>query len=80
VKRWKKIILWSLAAIIVLVVGAVVTLVYLLDHNEGFRHSILAKVEKSVRESTGARLEVRDFNLRLSNLSLDLYNVVVHGT
>src|SRR6476646_6268481 len=80
VKKWKKIVLWSLAAIIVLLVGGVVTLVFLLDHNEGFRHSILAKVEKSVRESTGARLEVRDFNLRLSNLSLDLYNVVVHGT
>lgn len=79
-KRWKKIALWSLAAIIVLSVGTVVTLVYLLDHDEGFRHSILAKVEKSVHESTGARLEVRDFNLRLSNLSLDLYNVVVHGT
>src|SRR6478735_9858274 len=80
VKKWKKIVLWSLAAILVLLVGGVVTLVFLLDHNEGFRHSILAKVEKSVRESTGARLEVRDFNLRLSNLSLDLYNVVVHGT
>jgi len=80
VKRWKKIVLWSLAAIIVLLVGTVVTLVFLLDHNEGFRQKILAKVENSVRESTGARLEVRDFNLRLSNLSLDLYNVVVHGT
>ena len=79
-KKWKKIVLWSLAAIVVLLVGTVVTLVLLLDHNEGFRHSILAKVEKSVRESTGARLEVRDFNLRLSNLSLDVYNVVVHGT
>ena len=79
-KKWKKIVLWSLAAIIVLVVGAVVTLVLLLHHNEGFRHSILAKVEKSVHESTGARLEVRDFNLKLSNLSLDLYNIVVHGT
>ena len=79
-KRWKKIALWSLAAIIVLFVATVVTLVFLLDHNEGFRHSILAKVEKSVRQSTSARLEVRDFNLRLSNLSLDLYNVVVHGT
>ncbi|MFL6385934.1 MAG: translocation/assembly module TamB domain-containing protein [Terriglobales bacterium] len=79
-KKWKKIVLWAVAAVLVLLVGGVVTLVLLLDHNEGFRHSILAKVEKSVRESTGARLEVRDFNLRLPNLSLDLYNVVVHGT
>jgi len=80
VKKWKKIVLWSLAAIIVLLVGTVVTLVMLLNHSEGFRHSILAKIEKSVQESTGARLEVRDFKLRMSNLSLDLYNVVVHGT
>ncbi|MGZ4900367.1 MAG: AsmA family protein, partial [Candidatus Angelobacter sp.] len=79
-KKWKKIVLWSLAAMIVLLVGTVVTLVLLLDHNEGFRRSILAKVENSLRESTGARLEVRDFNLRLSTLSVDLYNVVVHGT
>ncbi|MCU1254764.1 MAG: hypothetical protein JWM83_1063, partial [Candidatus Angelobacter sp.] len=79
VNKWKKVVLWSLAAIIVLLVGTVVTLVLLLDHNEGFRRSILAKVENSIRESTGARLEVRDFNLRLSNLSMDLYNVVVHG-
>jgi translocation and assembly module TamB len=80
VKNWKKIVLWSIAAIVVLLMGAVATLVLLLDHNEGFRRSILAKVENSVRESTGARLEVRDFNLRLSNLSMDLYNVVVRGT
>ncbi|HEY2115551.1 MAG TPA: translocation/assembly module TamB domain-containing protein [Candidatus Angelobacter sp.] len=79
-KKWKKIVLWSLAAIIVLLVGTVVTMVMLLDHSEGFRHRILAKVEKSVQESTGARLEVGDFKLRMSNLSLDLYNVVVHGT
>ena len=79
-KKWKKIVLWSLAATLVLLMVTVVTLVFLLDHNEGFRHSILAKVENSVRESTGARLEVRDFRLRLSNLSLDLYNVVVQGT
>ncbi|HET8891455.1 MAG TPA: AsmA family protein, partial [Candidatus Angelobacter sp.] len=79
-KKWKKIVLWSLAAIIVALVGTVVTIVMLLNHSEGFRHSILAKVEKSVQESTGARLEVGDFKLRMSNLSMDLYNVVVHGT
>jgi translocation and assembly module TamB len=80
VKKWKKIVLWSLAAIVVLLVGTVVTLVTLLNHSEGFRHSILAKVETSIQESTGARLEVGDFKLRMSNLSLDLYNVLVHGT
>ncbi len=79
VKKWQKIVLWVTLASTVLGVGAVVLLVLLLDHSQSLRHDILARVEKSVQESTGARLEVRDFNLRLSDLSLDLYNVVVHG-
>src|ERR1700681_2817187 len=80
VKKWKKIVLWSLAAIVVLIVGLGTTLVLLVQHSEDFRRNILAKVENSIQESTGARLEVGDFKLRMSNLSLDLYNVVVHGT
>ena len=78
-KKWKKIVLWAVAVIVVLIAGAAITLVLLLDHSRGFRQDILAKVESSVQESTGAKLEVRDFNLSLSHLRLDLYNVVVHG-
>jgi translocation and assembly module TamB len=77
-KKWRKIALWFAIISTVLTIGVGALLVALL-HNEGFRRSILAKVERSVEESTGAKLEVRDFSLRLSNLSLDLYNVVVHG-
>jgi translocation and assembly module TamB len=79
-KKWKKISLWTLAAVLVLLMVAGVTLVLLLEHSEGFRRSILAKVESGLQESAGAKISVRDFNLRLSNLSLDLYNVVVRGT
>ena len=78
-KKWKKIALWSVAALAALVAGLVFTLVLMLQHNAGFRRNILSKAESSVRESTGARLEVGDFSLRLSNLTLDLYNVVVRG-
>jgi translocation and assembly module TamB len=78
-KKWKKIVLWSLAGVVFLAIFVVAALVALLDHSAGFRRSILAKVENSLQQSTGARLEVRDFNLRLSNLSLDLYNIVAHG-
>jgi translocation and assembly module TamB len=78
-KKWQKIILWSLAGIVALVFIAVATLVLLLDHSEGFRRNILGKVANSIQESTGARLEVGDFNLRLSNLTLDIYNIVLHG-
>ncbi len=64
---------------VALVLGATVTLVLLIQHSEGFRRNILAKVKTSLQQSTGARLEVRDFRLRLSILTLDLYNVVVRG-
>src|SRR5205807_10184181 len=79
VKKWKKIILWAVAGIVVLVFGTVVTLLLLLQHSEGFRRDILGKVTNSIQESTGAKLEVGDFNLRLSNLTLDIYNIVVRG-
>lgn len=78
--NWKRIILWTCAVIIVLVVGVLLTAVLLLQHSASFRGKILAKVESSVFESTGAQVRVRDFGLHLSNFSLDIYGVVVHGT
>ncbi|MGC2696110.1 MAG: AsmA family protein, partial [Candidatus Angelobacter sp.] len=78
-KKWKKIVLWVLAAIVVLIAGIGFTLVLLLNHSEGFRHNIMAKVENSIQQSTGAKVEVRDFRFKLSNLSLDLYNIIVRG-
>ncbi len=66
-------------SLLVLVVAAGITLILMLEHSPGFRRDILGKVENSLHESTGAELSVRDFKLSLSTLSLDLYNVVVHG-
>ena len=78
--KWKKIIGWSIAGIFLLIVVVVVTAILLVEYNQGFRQRILAKIESSVEESTGARLEVRDFHLHLRDLSLDLYGITVHGT
>lgn len=78
--NWKKTILWAVAAVVVLVAGTVVTGVLLIQHNGSFRQFVLKKVAQSVYESTGARLEARDFSLHLSNLSLDVYNAVLRGT
>lgn len=78
--NWKKIIGWSIAGILALIVVVIITAGLLLEHNQGFRGFILAKVESSVEESTGARLKVRDFHVHLSKLSLDLYGITVHGT
>lgn len=78
--NWKKIILWTVAIVVIVVAGLVATAVLLLKYNHSVRTAILAKVERSVYDSSGARLSVRDFNLSLTNLSVNLYGVVVHGT
>ncbi|HEV2992440.1 MAG TPA: hypothetical protein VG759_28665, partial [Candidatus Angelobacter sp.] len=78
--RWRKIFLWSIAGITILVTAVVITTVLLLEHNQGFRHYVLAKVTSSIAESTGAKVEVRDFDVHLATLSVKLYNVKVHGT
>ena len=62
-----------------MLVVVLVTAVLLVKYNTGFRQRILAKVAASVEESTGARLQVRDFDLHLSTLSLDLYDITLHG-
>src|SRR5215472_16897087 len=78
--KWIKIIGWSLAGLLALVLLVVVTGVLLIEHSPGFRQRILAKVAASAQESTGARLEVKDFHVHLRDLSLDLYGITVHGT
>jgi translocation and assembly module TamB len=78
-KRWKKIALWTLAAVTILVTGGVITLMLLVGHSQNFRRGLLAKAADSLHESTGATLEARDFRLSFSHLTLDLYDVVVRG-
>ena len=78
--KWRKFVLWGIAGIFVLVTAVVITGVLLLQHNQSFRHYVLAKITSSISESTGAKIEVRDFNVHLATLTVDLYDVKVHGT
>ena len=78
--KWVRIVGWSIAGLLALVLLVVVTGVLLIEHSPGFRQRILAKVAASVQESTGARLEVKDFHVHLRGLSLDLYGITVHGS
>jgi len=78
--RWRKIVLWSVGGIFLLLTAVVLTGMLLLEHNQSFRHFVLTKVESSIAESTGAKIDVRDFDVHISTLTVDLYNVKVHGT
>ena len=77
--NWKKIIVWFVAIVITLVVGIPISMLILVNHSPAFRQGVLADVEGSIYESTGARVAIRDFSLGLFPLNLDLYGVVVHG-
>ena len=76
----KKIILWTAAGILILVLVAVVSLVLLVQHSQSFRGYLLHRVEQGLDESTGARLTARDFKVSFGGLQLDLYGIVIHGT
>ena len=78
-KRTKKIILWSLAAIVLSVAAIAITAVLLVKNSASFRHYLMAKAADNIYESSGARLEASDFTLDLSRLSVDLRNVVLRG-
>ncbi len=77
--RKRKIFLRILGGLLVLIVGAAVTLVVVLEHSRSFRQNILTRVERRLGESTGAKIEIRDFDLHLASLTLDLYGLIVRG-
>src|SRR5262249_8485691 len=75
----KKIVVWTAGGIVALILLAVVAGFLLLKHSHRFRAYLLQRAEQSVNQSTGARVDVRDFRITFSGLQLDLDGIVVHG-
>jgi len=65
----------GLAALVVLAVVAVTVLL----HSARFHNYLLSTVQKKASESIGTQVQIQDFALHLSSLSLDLYGLTVHG-
>ena len=78
--NWRKIILWAVAAVILLIAVSQSPWPCCYSTALHFGSYLLAKVESSIDESTGARVQVKDFDVKLSSLTLDLYSIVVHGS
>jgi translocation and assembly module TamB len=53
---------------------------YFILGSPAFQRYVLAKIEQKARESTGARVEIRNFAFHVSTLTADLEGIVVHGT
>ena len=74
----RKVAAWVAVSIALLVVLAGIAVTVVL-HSARFHDYVLATVQKKASESIGTQVQLQNFALHLSNLSLDLYGVTVHG-
>ena len=74
-----KIIGWILG-IIALLALVVVVGGYLVVRSGPFQHYLVAKIDQQLQQATGAKAQIRSISLHLSQLSVDAYGVVLHGT
>ena len=76
---WRKAVGWTAVAI-----GAVLLVViaaaFLLLRSQGVHRWVLAKIVQSASESTGARVELQNYDVHLKTLTADIYGLTVHGT
>lgn len=77
--RWRKILAWSagilLALLLVVGIG-----IYVLLHSRSFHDYVIRTVEQKASASLNTRVQLQNFTLHLSNLSLDLYGLTIYGT
>ncbi|HEV7219772.1 MAG TPA: translocation/assembly module TamB domain-containing protein [Terriglobales bacterium] len=77
--NWKRTIGWS-AGIIMSLLLVVFVAGYFAVKSEGFHQYVLAKIVQQGNEATGGKVEVRNFDFRVSTLTAHVYGFVIHGT
>ena len=76
---WKKGVGWVAVGIGALLLIVIIT-GFVLLRSQGFHRWVLAKIVQSASESTGARVELRNFDLHVGTLTADIYGLTIHGT
>ena len=77
--NWRKIVGWTLASIIaVIVIGAVAGYFYL--RSSGFQEFAMRRIIAQADQSIGGRTQIRAFDFNLSTLTAHLYGIVIRGT
>ncbi len=69
---------WVAGGVLALLVLAGIAVTVVL-HSARFHNYVLSTVQKRASESIGTQVQLQNFALHLSNLSLDLYGLTVHG-
>jgi translocation and assembly module TamB len=76
--RLARVAAWIAVGLVVLFVIAAIAVTAVL-HSARFHNYVLATVQKKASESIGTEVQLQNFALHPSNLSLDLYGLTVHG-
>jgi translocation and assembly module TamB len=77
--NWKKIVRWTLAITIALMVIAAVS-AYSYLRSRSFQEYALRRIVDQVNQSTGGRSQIRSLDFQLSTLTAHLYGIVIRGT
>lgn len=75
----KRLARWAATSLLI-PIAVIVVAILALTHIPSLRKFVLRVAEQKLSASVGARIQVRDFALSLSQLTLDLYSVTVNGT
>src|ERR1700691_6113233 len=76
--NWKKIVRWTLAITIALMVIAAVS-AYSYLRSRSFQKYALRRIVDQVNQSTGGRSQIRSLDFQLSTLTAHLYGIVIAG-
>ncbi len=77
--RWKRIIGWA-AGIIISLLVVVFVAGYFVLRSRAFHQYVLAKIVQQGSEATGGKVEVSNFDFRISTLTAHVYGFTIHGT
>ncbi len=76
--RWGRVAAWVGGGLFALILLLVLAATILLN-SARFHHYILATAEQKASQALNTQVQLQNFALHLSNLSLDIYGLTVHG-
>jgi translocation and assembly module TamB len=76
--KWKRIIGWIAAVVLILIVGSVVTGIFVV-RSQRFHRYVLAKIVEKGNAATGGTVEIRGYDFHWTKLTAEAYGVIIHG-
>jgi translocation and assembly module TamB len=76
--RWAKVAAWAVGGVVAMVLLVIAAAAILL-HSARFHNYLLTVAQNKASAALGTQVEIQNFAAHLSNLSIDVYGIAVHG-